>query len=85
MKTMLISVFKDKAIQCIKEVQQSKDPLQITLRGTPLAVIHPADPLPARKVILGSGAKYMKPDHTEPDWFDDTFAKEWEGGLEPAP
>ena len=42
MKTMPISTFKAKCIGVLKQVEHSREPLVITLRGTPLATVVPA-------------------------------------------
>ena len=44
MKTMLVSEFKAKCIAVLKEVQRSREPLVITLRGKPLATVRPVEP-----------------------------------------
>lgn len=41
MKTVLISEFKAKCIQMLKEVQKSGTPLTVTLRGEPIARVEP--------------------------------------------
>jgi prevent-host-death family protein len=41
MKSMLISTFKAKCISEIKEVNSSRQPLTITLRGKPIAQVVP--------------------------------------------
>ena len=52
MKTMLVSEFKAKCIAALKEVQRTREPMLITLRGKPLATIHPVAP-PRRGKRLG--------------------------------
>jgi prevent-host-death family protein len=42
MKTMPISTFKAKCIGVLKQVDSSREPLTVTLRGAPLATIVPA-------------------------------------------
>ena len=44
MKTMLVSEFKAKCIAVLKEVQRSREPLVVTLRGKPLVTVRPAEP-----------------------------------------
>ena len=44
MKTMLVSEFKAKCIAVLKEVQRTREPLVITLRGKPLVTVLPAEP-----------------------------------------
>lgn len=41
MKTMVVSEFKAKCIAALKGVQDSGKPLLVTLRGKPLATVHP--------------------------------------------
>ena len=42
-KTMLVSEFKAKCIAVLKEVQRSREPMLITLRGKPLVTVHPVE------------------------------------------
>ena len=44
MKTMLVSEFKAKCIAVLKEVQRTREPLVVTLRGTPLVTVQPVEP-----------------------------------------
>jgi len=41
MKTVLISEFKAKCIQMLKEVQKNGKPLTVTLRGEPIVRVEP--------------------------------------------
>jgi hypothetical protein len=41
MKEMLISEFKAKCIGALKQIKQTRKPLTVTLRGVPLAEVHP--------------------------------------------
>ena len=41
MKTMLVSTFKAKCIATLKEVQRTREPMLITLRGKPLVTVQP--------------------------------------------
>lgn len=41
MKTVLISEFKAKCIQMLKDVQKNGRPLTVTLRGEPIVVVEP--------------------------------------------
>ena len=43
MKTMLVSEFKAKCIAALKEVQRTREPMLITLRGKPLVTVQPVD------------------------------------------
>jgi len=53
MKTMLVSEFKAKCIAALKEVQRTREPMLITLRGTPLVIVQPIDS-PGRGKRLGA-------------------------------
>jgi prevent-host-death family protein len=44
MKTMLVSEFKARCIAALKEVQRTREPMLITLRGKPLATVQPVEP-----------------------------------------
>ena len=44
MKTMLVSEFKAKCIAVLKEVQRTREPLVVTLRGKPLVTVQPVEP-----------------------------------------
>jgi prevent-host-death family protein len=52
MKTMLVSEFKAKCISALKEVQRTREPMLITLRGKPLVTVQPVA-LPGRGKRLG--------------------------------
>jgi len=43
MKTMLVSEFKARCIAILKEVQRTREPLVVTLRGKPLVTVQPAE------------------------------------------
>ena len=43
MKTMLVSEFKAKCLAALKEVQRTREPVLITLRGKPLATVQPVE------------------------------------------
>jgi prevent-host-death family protein len=43
MKTMLVSTFKAKCIAALKEVQRTREPMLITLRGKPLVTVQPVE------------------------------------------
>ena len=43
MKTMLVSKFKAKCIATLKEVQRTREPMLITLRGKPLVTVQPVE------------------------------------------
>lgn len=43
MRTILVSEFKAKCIATLKDVRRTRRPLLVTLRGTPLATIHPPE------------------------------------------
>ena len=49
MKTMQVSEFKARCLAALKEVQQTRQPLVVTLRGKPLAVVRPTEARPPGK------------------------------------
>ena len=53
MRTMLVSEFKAKCIAILKEVERSRRPIIITLRGRPLAAVQPVDKQRRRKRLGG--------------------------------
>ena len=53
MKTMLVSEFKAKCIAALKEVQRTREPVLITLRGKPLVTVQPVEPHGCRKRLGG--------------------------------
>ena len=57
MKTMLVSEFKAKCSAALKEVQRTREPMLITLRSKPLAIIQPAAENPAGKQLGGLKGK----------------------------
>jgi prevent-host-death family protein len=58
-KTVLISEFKAKCIQLLKEVQKNGKPLLVTLRGEPIARVEPVVP-PKMEVRLGAFKGWME-------------------------
>ena len=59
MKTVLISEFKAKCIQKLKDVQKSGKPLLVTLRGKPIARVEPVAPA-KKEVRLGALKGWME-------------------------
>ena len=59
MKTILVSEFKAKCIGLLKEVQKTKKPLVVTLRGKPLARVEPIVQ-PKKRVRLGALKGWME-------------------------
>jgi prevent-host-death family protein len=53
MKTMLVSEFKAKCIAALKEVQRTREPMLVTLRGKPLVTVQPVEALGRRKRLGG--------------------------------
>lgn len=49
MKTILVSEFKAKCIAALKEVRRTREPMMVTLRGEPLALIEPPSGLRREK------------------------------------
>ena len=54
MKTMLVSEFRAKCIAVLKEVQRTREPLVITLRGKPLVTVRPVESSPPGKRLAAS-------------------------------
>jgi len=59
MKTIPVSEFKAKCIGLLKEVQKTKKPLVVTLRGKPLARVEPIVQ-PKKRVRLGALKGWME-------------------------
>ncbi|HMP74553.1 MAG TPA: hypothetical protein PKE55_14950 [Kiritimatiellia bacterium] len=72
MKTMIISEFKAKCIAAVKSVEQDKDPILLTIRGHPVAEVHPVKKDGAKR-ILGSqaGCAIKKEIPIHDDWSED--------------
>ncbi len=72
MKTVVISEFKAKCIALLKEMNRSGEPLTVTLRGKPLALIEPAK---SGERVLGA-----QKDETQVhgDIVHFSFEKEWD-------
>lgn len=72
MKEMLISEFKAKCIGALKRIKQTRKPLIVTLRGEPLAVVHPARSGKQPKRLGGQrGAMQIKTQLVGKDFADD--------------
>ena len=74
MKTMVISEFKAKCIRVVKDVNRRKQPLMLTLRGTPIATVEPIKNQTGKR-ILGSMKGSMK---ISGDIVKTDFSAEWE-------
>jgi prevent-host-death family protein len=59
MKTIPVSEFKAKCIALLKQVQKTKKPLVVTLRGKPLARVEPIEK-PNKRVRLGALKGWME-------------------------
>ena len=59
MKTIPVSEFNAKCIGLLKEVQKTKKPLVVTLRGKPLARVEPIVQ-PKKRVRLGALKGWME-------------------------
>ena len=59
MKTIPVSEFKAKCIGLLKQVQKTKKPLVVTLRGKPLARVEPIVQ-PKKRVRLGALKGWME-------------------------
>lgn len=72
MKTAKISAFKAQCIELLKEVNSSRKPLVVTLRGRPLVQIQPIDHVGPQ---LGGlrGQVLIRGDIVKVDW-----SKDWE-------
>ena len=42
MRSVAVSEFKAKCIGILKEIQRKREPVLVTLRGKPVAIVHPA-------------------------------------------
>ena len=73
MKTILVSEFKAKCIGLLKQVQKTKKPLVVTLRGKPLARVEPI--VQAKKrVRLGALKGWME---IKGDIIHSNMEKDW--------
>jgi prevent-host-death family protein len=75
-KTINISSFKARCIALLKQVEKSRDPILITLRGKPVARVEPVeDSSQPKERILGAmkGTAVIHGDIVNTD-----FADEWE-------
>ncbi len=59
MKTVLVSEFKAKCIGMLKNVQKTKEPIVVTLRGEPIARVEPILK-PKKRVRLGALKGWME-------------------------
>ncbi len=59
MKTVLVSEFKAKCIGLLKNVQKTKEPIVVTLRGEPIARVEPIEK-PNKRVRLGALKGWME-------------------------
>jgi prevent-host-death family protein len=73
MKTILVSEFKAKCIGLLKQVQKTKKPLVVTLRGKPLARVEPIVQ-PKNRVRLGALKGWME---IKGDIIHSTMEKDW--------
>jgi prevent-host-death family protein len=73
MKTILVSEFKAKCIGLLKQVQKTKKPLVVTLRGKPLARVEPIVQ-PKKRVRLGALKGWME---IKGDIIHSTMEKDW--------
>lgn len=69
---MLVSEFKAKCIAALKEVQRTREPMLITLRGKPLATVQPVESQGQRKRLGGlKGRMSIRRDPVKTDTADD--------------
>jgi prevent-host-death family protein len=73
MKTILVSEFKAKCISLLKQVQKTKKPLVVTLRGKPLARVEPIVQ-PKKRVRLGALKGWME---IKGDIIHSNMEKDW--------
>ena len=73
MKTILVSEFKAKCIGLLKQVQKTKEPLLVTLRGKPLARVEPIVQQ-KKRVRLGALKGWME---IKGDIIHSTMEKDW--------
>ena len=69
MKTMIISEFKAKCIAAVKSVERKKTPILLTVRGRPVAEVHPVIKDEGKRILgsqAGSAIKKDIPIHE--DW-----------------
>ena len=59
MKTVSVSEFKAKCIALLKNVQKTKEPIVVTLRGEPIARVEPIVK-PKKRVRLGTLKGWME-------------------------
>ena len=71
MKTVLISEFKAKCIQMLKEVQKHGKPLLVTLRGEPIARVEPVAKGKKRQLGALKGRMIIKGDIIKSDFEKD--------------
>jgi prevent-host-death family protein len=72
-KTILVSEFKANCIGLLKQVQKTKKPLVVTLRGKPLARVEPIVQ-PKKRVRLGALKGWME---IKGDIIHSTMEKDW--------
>jgi prevent-host-death family protein len=75
MKTMIISEFKAKCIGVMKKTALTKEPVLVTLRGKPLAIVTSVDKSPEKPRILGALAGSMR---ITGDIVHSDFAEDWD-------
>ena len=73
MKTILVFEFKAKCIGLLKQVQKTKKPLVVTLRGKPLARVEPIAQ-PKKRVRLGALKGWME---IKGDIIHSNMEKDW--------
>ena len=75
MDSVLISEFKAKCIQLLKMVNETGQPILVTLRGKPLARIEPVRPLPNDEIRLGAMRETLE---IKSDIVDSDALSDWE-------
>lgn len=75
MKTVLISEFKAKCIQLLKDAQKSGLPLTVTLRGEPIARVEPITKNKKRRLGALKGRMIIKGDIIRSDIENDFLVR----------
>lgn len=74
----MISEFKAKAISALKQVRSSRIPMEITLRGQPLARIVPPEEPGEQVVRFDAGAELVVDTMTLEDWEEESLEDDWD-------
>ena len=75
---MIISEFKAKAIATLKRVNASGQPIVVTIRGEPVAQIHPVRAVSEDTITLGTGKNLIIQRPEDKELVGSEFSAEWE-------